>query len=100
MVFLSMFNIPSLASAGDQFIRIFPGANAAIWITSGEPFAFVTRQSMSEICYLFPVFVNDFNRSIRCPVHGVQGVGGSNPLIPTRDFKGLGLVDLAPFSVG
>ena len=45
---------------------------------------------MSGICYLFPVFVNNFNRPIRCPVHGVQGVGGSNPLIPTKISKEFG----------
>jgi hypothetical protein len=65
------------------------GANAAIWITSGEPFPFVAKQSMSKKCYHFPKICNDFNSQIRCPAHGVQGVGGSNPLIPTSSFKGL-----------
>jgi hypothetical protein len=69
---------------------IFPGANAAIWITSGEPFPFVAKQSMSKKCYHFPKISNDFNMQIRCPAHGVQGVGGSNPLIPTSFSRAYG----------
>jgi len=45
---------------------------------------------MSEKCYHFQKFFNDFNLQIRCPAHGVQGVGGSNPLIPTKISKKFG----------
>lgn len=30
-------------------------------------------------------------RSLVAHLHGVQGVGGSNPLIPTKQDKGLGV---------
>jgi hypothetical protein len=58
----------------------FPGADAAIWITSGEPFPSVARQGMSEKCCHFPKISNNFKLQTRCPAHGVEGVGGSNPL--------------------
>jgi hypothetical protein len=30
-------------------------------------------------------------RRLVAHLNGVQGVGGSNPLVPTRDFKGLAI---------
>jgi len=78
----------SIWSAGDQFLQDFPRAQRCNRITPGEPFACIARQSMSGICSLSPIFVNDCNKSIRCPVHGGQGakvqILSSRPRFPRK----------------
>jgi len=85
-----MLVIGNLACCEDRIFRTIPPGPTLeldnVWITVP------LRSGAEHVGYMLSEKAkmnNDFNGYVSDLAHGVQGVGGSNPLIPTSDFKGL-----------